>query len=112
MDVSHAAKKDFRILHLERSQSADDGVLGPALRVGLLRVFKEAVERFQKVGSESGKSELAREVGRLGDDEIVTLRQGFAERFGAGFLRCFTKGFERSDLCLEGSLAGHEGSVS
>src|SRR5205807_5548691 len=65
LDVSHAAKKDFRILHLERSQSPADGVLGPALRVGFLRVFKEAVERFQKVGSESRSEEHTSELQHL-----------------------------------------------
>src|SRR5580700_6901779 len=63
LDMAHAAKKDFRVLHLERSHSAADGVLGPALRVGFLRVFEEAVEGFQEVGSEVLQVEFSGQVG-------------------------------------------------
>ena len=111
LDVAHAAEKDVRLLKLKGSKRAADGVLGPALRVRFLRVFKEAVEGPEQFGRHVGESKRASQVGGLGHDEVVFVRQCFAERFSAGFLRGIAECIEGGELCFECLLAGHDESV-
>jgi len=51
LDMAHAAKKDGRVLMLEPGEGAAEGIFGPALRVGLGGVLKEAVERDEQFWS-------------------------------------------------------------
>ncbi|HTZ82487.1 MAG TPA: hypothetical protein VMB66_04815 [Candidatus Acidoferrales bacterium] len=48
--MAHAAKKDFRILMLERRERPAKSILGPALGIGLLGILEEAIEGAENVG--------------------------------------------------------------
>ena len=112
LDVFHAAKENVRVLMVEGGEGAADGVLSPALRIGLYGIFKEAVEGGEQFGKELSELELADEVGGFGGYEVVAMRQGFAQRIDAGFWGKLTERVEGGELVFEGALAGHQLSVT
>ena len=58
LNVAHAAKKDRRVLMLECSEGAAQSCLGPALRIGLDGVFKEAIKRGEEFRNQLGQLKL------------------------------------------------------
>ena len=49
LDVPHPAKKNSFILMFKGGKGAAERILGPALRIRLHRILKEAVERYQQI---------------------------------------------------------------
>ena len=76
------------------ARALGDGVLGPALRVGLgCGGAEEAGERFGEWVDERGVLVLDGEPGGLGYEEIVLAGEGFAERLEGGGWWGFAEGF-------------------
>ena len=50
LDVFHATEEDFRVLMFEGGERAAEGILGPALGVGLDGIVKEMVEGRKHLG--------------------------------------------------------------
>jgi hypothetical protein len=73
--VTHATQENFGILMFERSEGAADGILSPALRIRLDRIFKKSVERDENIGYELSQLELADKVRGFGDDKVVAMGQ-------------------------------------
>jgi hypothetical protein len=94
LDMVRAAEKDRGILMLERGESAAQGVLGPALRIGLGWILKRPVERDEQLGNQLRQIKTANQVRRFADYEVVSIRQRLAERFYAGFWRKLAKRIE------------------
>jgi len=84
LDMVHAAEKDRGILMLKRGESAAQGVLGPALRIGLGWILKRSVERDEQIGNQLRQIKTANQVRRFADYEVVLIPERLAERFYAG----------------------------
>jgi len=108
LDVLHAAKEDVRVLMLEGSEGAADRVLGPALRVGLYGIFKEAVKRGEQFGRQLSQLKLADQIGGFADNEVIAVSQCFAQSFQADFRRLLAEFVHGSQLLFELVLAGHK----
>ena len=80
LDGFEACEEEPRFLIFEVVESLDDGVLGPALRVSFGSVFMEMMEGFYEVWDEGVVIVADAEFCGFGDDEVVFVGEGFAER--------------------------------
>lgn len=105
--VPHAGEEEGGLLALEGRQSLGQGVLGPALRVGLDRVFEEAGEGLGQQRGERREAVMDGEVRGLGYEEVVAECEGFGE-LGRGKARLdAAEGFECGQFVVEAALGGH-----
>ena len=111
LDVMHAAQENRRVLVLEHGQRPADGILRPALRIGLDGILEETVEGEERRGKELIARgfcvELANQVSCLGDDEVVAILECLAQRCRAVFQRQASQPVEDGNLFFEAALPGH-----
>src|ERR1700757_3695740 len=75
LNMPHPAQEDVGLLQFEISEGTADGILGPTLRIGLFRVFKESVECLDQVWDKFMSIELPDQARRLRRDEVVLIRE-------------------------------------
>jgi hypothetical protein len=100
LSVPSSQEKEFMLLIFEGRESLGESVFGPALWIGLVRVFvrEEAMECSCEVGDECGQVQVRGELCGFGDEEVITLLEGFAKGRLSDADWCFAKGIECSSL--------------
>ena len=105
--MTQATQENPRVLALKRGERATEGVLGPALRIGLDRVREETVEGSEQFGHQPRQAEFANQVSSLGDDIVIAIRQHRAQGFDARLGRLVAKLVERRELLFNTAFARH-----
>ena len=77
--MPHPAQKDCLILQLETGDSAAEGILGPALGIGLRGIVEEVVEGCQQIWHQIWQGKFANQIGGLAYQEIIFVPKRLAQ---------------------------------